>query len=134
MFGFNNDNTHSSRLNDWFNLGKQGTSLFNSYQGGSWGSSGTPWGAIADFAKTGYGAVTGHNDSNYSDFEEPFVYTLQGAGKGASLGGGWGALGGALYGLGYGFKDDIGLKDNNWLTTMLFPIGMGDEHKGLIQV
>ena len=44
---------------------------------------------------------------------------------GASFGP-WGALGGALYGLGYSFKDDLGLKDSNFLTQMLFPIGMGD--------
>ena len=38
----------------------------------------------------------------------------------------WGTLDGALYGLGYSFKDDLGLKDSNFLTQMLFPIGMGD--------
>lgn len=128
-YGFNNGTSHKSRLNDWFNTGSTAANGI-----GSWMSTGnTPWGAIAKGAKGLYGLTTGHNDSNYSDFEEPFVYTLQGAGQGASFGP-WGALGGALYGLGYGFKDDIGLKDNNWLTTMLFPIGMGDDHKGLIQV
>ena len=58
---------------------------------------------------------------------------MQGAATG-SMFGPWGALGGALYGLGYSFKDDIGLDDNNWLTTLLFPIGMGDEHQGIISV
>jgi hypothetical protein len=134
-FGRNSDNK-GSRVNDWFNTGKSGAGLFNSYTGGSWGSGGTPWGAIADFAKSGYGAATGHNDSNYSDFEEAFVYPLQGAGKAAGYSGGnpWATLGGALYGLGYAFKDDLGLKDNNWFTTLTFPIGMGDEHKGIIQL
>ena len=36
--------------------------------------------------------------------------------------------------LGYSFKDDLGLDDNDFLTTMLFPIGMGDEHNGIIQL
>jgi hypothetical protein len=38
----------------------------------------------------------------------------------------WGALGGALYGLGYSFKDDLGMKDSNFLTQITHPIGMGD--------
>ena len=130
MFGFsNNDNNHSSRLNDWFGAGQSAAGGIGSYMS----TGNTPWGAIASVAKKGYGAATGHNDSNYSDLEEEIVYPLQGAAIG-SMFGPWGALGGALYGLGYGFKDDIGLKDNNWFTNMLFPIGMGDEHKGIIQM
>lgn len=120
-FSFNNDNSHSSRLNDWFGLGNKAASGV-----GSWMSTGnTPWGAIGSVAKGGYKALTGHDDSNYSDVEESIVYPLQGASKGAMFGP-WGALGGALYGLGYSFKDDIGLKDSNFLTQLLFPIGMGD--------
>ena len=126
---FGNDNSHSSRLNDWFNIGNTAGSGIGSYMG----TGNTPWGAIAKGAKGLYGALTGHNDDNYSDLEEPFVYTAQGAGTG-SMFGPWGALGGALYGLGYSFKDDIGLKDNKWYTDVLFPIGMGDKHKGLIQL
>ena len=127
--GKTGNSSHSSRLNDLFGTGQSIGSGIGSYmQTGS-----TPWGAIAKAAKGGYGLATGHNDSNYSDFEEPFVYTAQGAGTGAQFGP-WGALGGALYGLGYSFKDDVGLKDNDWLTNIFFPVGMGDEHKGLIQL
>ena len=130
MFGFGDNNkSYSSRLNDWLGTGSSAASGIQSYMG----TGNTPWGAIGAVAKKGYGAATGHNDSNYSDLEEGIVYPLQGASMGAQFGP-WGALGGALYGLGYGFKDDIGLKDNNWLTNVLFPIGMGDEHKGLIQM
>jgi hypothetical protein len=117
-----------------FNLGGQGFRLFNNFQSnGGWGNGNTPWGAIASFAKSGYNTISGKNDKDYSDMEQSMIYPLQGASKGASFGP-WGALGGALYGLGYSFKDDIGLKDNNFLTNILFPIGMGDEHKGFIQV
>ena len=56
---------------------------------------------------------------------QPLIYPLQGATKGAQFGP-WGALGGALYGLGYSFKDDLGLKDSNFLTQILFPLDMGD--------
>ena len=127
LFG---NNSHNSRLNDWFGTGKSAIGGIGSYmQTGN-----TPWGAIASVAKKGYGAATGHNDSNYSDLEESVVYPLQGAANGFSFGGPWGALGGALYGLGYSFKDDLGLKDNKWYTNMLFPIGMGDEHNGLIRM
>jgi len=131
-FGFsnNNSNTHKSRLNDWFNTG---STIGNGAM--SYASTGnTPWGAIAKGAKGLYGLGTGHNDSNYSDLEEGIIYPAQGAAIGTSIMPGWGTLGGALYGLGYAFKDDLGLKDNNWFTTMTFPIGMGDEHKGIIQL
>ena len=112
---------YSDRVNDWFNMGNTAMSGIGSYMN----TGNTPWGAIGSFAKKGYKALTGHDDSNYSDLEESVVYPLQGASKGATFGP-WGALGGALYGLGYSFKDDIGLKDSNFLTQMLFPIGMGD--------
>lgn len=116
----------------WGNFG--GFGGFGSSGGGSGAGGGAPWGAIANAAKSGYSAFFNKDDGNYSDLEESIVYPLQGAGTGASYGGGWGALGGALYGLGYSFKDDIGLKDNNFLTDIIFPIGMGDEHKGFIQL
>lgn len=107
--------------------------------GGSGGSGGggTPWGAIGQGAKTGYNTIFQKTDENgyddYSDFEEPIVYAGQGASQMAQFGP-WAALGGALYGLGYGFKDDVGLEDNNWLTDIIFPIGMGDEHQGFISL
>lgn len=119
----------SSRLNDWKNFGGKVVNLFGKLKGstsasGSTGG-GTPWGAIGSVAKSGYNAITGHNDKNYSDLEESVIYPLQGASIGSTFGP-WGALGGALYGLGYSFKDDLGMKDSNFLTQMLFPIGMGD--------
>lgn len=85
----------------------------------------TPWGAIGAVAKQGYNTISGKDDKDYSDLEESIVYPLQGASIGASFGP-WGALGGALYGLGYSFKDDLGMKDSNFLTKMIFPIGLGD--------
>lgn len=100
--------------------------------GGSTGG-GMPWGAIAGVAKQGYNTFSGKDDADYSDTEQAVAYPLQGAAMGSSFGP-WGALGGALYGLGYSFKDDIGLKDNNILTDLIFPIGMGDEHQGLIRL
>lgn len=93
--------------------------------GGSGGGSSVPWGAIAGIAKQGYNKISGHDDEEYSDVEESVIYPLQGAAIGSSFGP-WGAAGGALYGLGYSFKDDLGLKDSNFLTQVLFPIGMGD--------
>ena len=102
-----------------------------SFGGGSGG--GTPWGLIGKTAKSGYNFISDKDDSDYSDLEQSTIYPLQGASAGAQFGP-WGALGGALYGLGYSFKDDIGLKDNNWFTDLVFPIGMGDEHQGLIQI
>lgn len=105
----------------WFgNNGTSGAGL------GTSGETGTvPWAAIAKAAKTGYGAFTGHDDSNYSDLEESIIYPTQGAAIG-SMFGPWGAAGGAAYGLGYSFKDDMGLKDSNFLTQLLYPIGLGD--------
>lgn len=104
---------------------------FGNFGGSSGG--GAPWGAIAGFAKQGYNGLTGKNEADYSDTEQTVAYPLQGAAMGSSFGP-WGALGGALYGLGYSFKDDIGLKDNELLTDIFFPIGMGDEHQGLIRI
>ena len=93
--------------------------------GGSVGSN-LPWGQIANSAKAMYNNYTGKSPEDYSDLEQSTIYPLQGAANGYSLGGPWGALGGALYGLGYSFKDDMGLKDSNFLTQLLYPIGMGD--------
>lgn len=121
LFG-NNNQSHSSRLNDWFNMGDTAASGVGSYmQTGN-----TPWGVIGSFAKQGYNNITGHKDKDYSDIEQSIVYPLQGAAKGMSTGNPWAALGGALYGLGYSFKDDLGLKKSNFLTQMLFPLDMGD--------
>ena len=85
----------------------------------------TPWGAIGAVGKQGYNLISGKDDKDYSDLEESIIYPIQGASMGASFGP-WGALGGALYGLGYSFKDDLGMKDSNFLTKMIFPIGLGD--------
>jgi hypothetical protein len=93
--------------------------------GGSGGGSNVPWAMIAKVAKEGYNGISGHDDEEYSDVEESVIYPLQGAAMGSKFGP-WGAAGGALYGLGYSFKDDLGMKDSNFLTQMLFPIGMGD--------
>lgn len=102
-------------------------SFLSKFKGGSSGSS-VPWAMIGGLAKGGYNSISGKDDKDYSDTEEAIIYPLQGASMGASYSGGnpWGALGGALYGLAYSFKDDLGLKDSNFLTQMLFPIGMGD--------
>ena len=98
--------------------------FLSKFKGGSFGGS-VPWAMIGGLAKGGYNSISGKDDKDYSDTEESVIYPLQGASMGASFGP-WGALGGALYGLGYSFKDDLGLKDSNFLTQMLFPIGMGD--------
>ena len=99
--------------------------LFSKLKDGSSSGGGTPWGLIGQVAKTGYNKISGHDDKEYSDLEEGIIYPLQGASVGAMFGP-IGAAAGALYGLGYGFKDDLGMKDSNFLTQMLFPIGMGD--------
>lgn len=104
--------------------GKSG-GLFSGGSGGSGGGGSVPWALIAKVAKEGYNGISGHDDEEYSDVEESVIYPLQGAAMG-SMFGPWGAAGGALYGLGYSFKDDLGMKDSNFLTQMLFPIGMGD--------
>ena len=98
--------------------------FLSKFKGGSSGG-GVPWAMIGGLAKGGYNSISGKDDKDYSDTEESVIYPLQGASMGAQFGP-WGALGGALYGLGYSFKDDLGLKDSNFLTQMLFPIGMGD--------
>lgn len=95
------------------------------FSGGSGGGSSVPWAMIAKVAKEGYNGISGHDDEEYSDVEESVIYPLQGAAMG-SMFGPWGALGGALYGLGYSFKDDLGMKDSNFLTQITHPIGMGD--------
>ena len=104
-------------------IGSSGGFL-SKFKGGSSDSS-VPWALIGSLAKGGYNSISGKDDEDYSDTEESIIYPLQGASMGASFGP-WGALGGALYGLGYSFKDDLGLKDSNFLTQLLFPVGMGD--------
>ena len=104
-------------------IGSSGGFL-SKFKGGSSGG-GVPWAMIGGLAKGGYNSISGKDDKDYSDTEESIIYPLQGASMGASFGP-LGALGGALYGLGYSFKDDLGLKDSNFLTQLLFPVGMGD--------
>ena len=113
----------NDRLNSAVGLGKSGLKIGQSYFGS--GSGSTPWGAIATAAKNGYNLITDKSPDEYSDFEQTMIYPVQGAATGAQFGP-WGAAGGALYGLGYSFKDDLGLEDDNFLTNVLFPIGMGD--------
>lgn len=120
---YNNTNNNETlgKINNIFNTGLKG--------GISYTRTGkTPWGAIGAIGKQSYNLFSGKKDKDYSDLEEGIIYPLQGASIGASFSGGnpWGALGGALYGLGYSFKDDLGLKDSNFLTQLIFPIGMGD--------
>ena len=119
----NSFNTTSTTSNSGglFSKLKGGTTSGSSGGGGS-----VPWAAIAGVAKGAYNSISGKEDKDYSDTEEAIIYPLQGAAMGSQFGP-WGALGGALYGLGYSFKDDLGMKDSNFLTQMLFPIGMGDD-------
>ena len=129
-----NNQEYQNKSNNPSLSGAVGTyNTISGYMGGSGigsGGGGTPWGAIGTATKTGYNSLLGKDDTDYSDWEESIIYPLQGAAQGSALGP-WGALGGALYGLGYSFKDDLGLEDNEWYTDLLFPIGMGDEHQGL---
>ena len=104
--------------------GSSSDGFLSKFKGGSSGG-GIPWAMIGGLAKSGYNSISGKDDKDYSDTEESVIYPLQGASMGAQFGP-WGAAAGALYGLGYSFKDDLGLKDSNFLTQMLFPIGMGD--------
>lgn len=98
-----------------------GSSAIGSFSNGG----GTPWGAIAGFGKNAYNMITDKNPSEYSDVEQSTIYPIQGAAVGSQFGP-WGTAAGALYGLGYSLRDDLGLKDSNFLTQVLFPIGMGD--------
>ncbi len=116
--GQNLDQDDSRRFGQF---GNQVGNLFSKWNG----SNSTPWSAIGSTAKSGYNMVYRKDDKDYSDLEESIIYPLQGASAGSQFGG-WGALGGALYGLGYSFKDDIGMKDSNFLTQLVFPINMGD--------
>lgn len=102
--------------------GSSGGKGFGSGSGG-----GTPWALIGGLAKGGYNSITGKDDQDYSDTEESIIYPLQGASMGAQFGP-WGAAGGALYGLGYSLKDDMGLKDSNFFTKLLYPIDMGGDY------
>lgn len=87
---------------------------------------GMPWGTLANMGENAYGKITKTTPKEYSDLEEGIIYPAKGAMKGFSYFGPWGALGGGLYGLGYAFKDDLGMKNSNFVTQMLFPLGMGD--------
>lgn len=124
----------SNAINGGGNSGSVLTSAINTEAGGAFGNGGEggggasslPWGQIANMGKGLYNNISGKTPEEYSDLEQSTIYPLQGAANGYSYGGPWGALGGALYGLGYSFKDDMGLKDSNFLTQMLYPIGMGD--------
>ncbi len=113
-----NNNENLNKVNNIFNTGLKGS--MNYARTGR-----TPWGAIGAIGKQSYNLLSGKDDKDYSDTEESVIYPLQGASIGANFGP-WGALGGALYGLGYSLKDDVGLKDSNFLTQLIFPIGMGD--------
>lgn len=130
-------NAEKPSLTGTYNTVKNVKGYFNGGSGAGASGGGAPWGAIASGVKTGYDTLFDKKDENgyddYSDFEQTMVYPGMGAAYGSSFGP-WGALGGAAYGLGYSFKDDVGLKDNDWLTTLIFPIGMGDEHEGLISL
>lgn len=108
------------------------TDALNTEMGSSSGSSGggfnVPWAAVAGIAKGLYNKFSNKTDKDYSDTEEAIIYPLQGAAMGNSFGGGnpWATAGGALYGLGYSFKDDLGMKNSNFLTQLTHPIDMGD--------
>jgi len=106
-------------------IGSEVGSGAGSSGGGGFGGGGVPWAMIANVGKGLYNNISDKTPEDYSDTEQAVIYPLQGAANG-SMFGPWGALGGLLYGLGYAFKDDIGLKDSNFFTQMLFPIGMGD--------
>lgn len=108
----------SDSINSYVNSGSSSASS---------SSGGTPWALIGTLGKSAYNGISGHDDKDYSDTEESIIYPLQGASMGAQWGP-WGALGGALYGLGYSLKDDIGLKDSNFMTKALFPIDMGGDY------
>lgn len=115
------DTTNNSRMNSLQGAISNGANAFSGFKGGG----GTPWGAIAGAGKNTYNFITNKTPSEYSDTEQSIIYPLQGAAMGSRFGP-LGAAAGALYGLGYSFKDDIGLKDSNFFTKLLFPIGMGD--------
>ena len=121
LYGGVEDNNYRNKLNNIFDLGTKTYGAYNKFQQ----TGKTPWTAIGSIAKQGYNTFSGKSPKDYSDVEQSVIYPLQGASAGAQFGP-WGALGGALYGLGYSFKDDLGLKDSNFFTQMLFPIGMGD--------
>lgn len=142
----NDRGTQSNQNNNLSGLLNSGKQAYDAYKSGAFnfgggggegagagGGSSVPWAAIGKGAKSMYNSGFGLDDADYSDTEESVIYPLQGASVGAQFGP-WGALGGALYGLGYSFKDDLGLEDNEWYTDLIFPIGMGDEHQGLIQL
>lgn len=131
---FGSGSSGSMTMDNILGNGGSGSMTFdNITSSGGGGFGGTPLGVIGGIGKQGYNLFSGKGDGDYSDVEQSTIYPLQGASMGAQFGP-WGALGGALYGLGYSFKDDLGLKDNNFLTDIIFPIGMGDEHQGLLGI
>lgn len=130
QYGANPENNSSfgsssilNGINSFVNSGSSGSGT----SGGSGAGGSVPWAAIGALAKSGYNSLTNQTDKDYSDTEESIVYPLQGASLGAQFGP-WGAAGGALYGLGYSFKDDMGLKDSNFFTKMLYPIDLGGDY------
>lgn len=133
QYGANPDNNSSfgsssilNGINSFVNSGSSGAGASGG-SGGSGAGGSVPWAAIGALAKGGYNSLTNQTDKDYSDTEESIIYPLQGASLGAQFGP-WGAAGGALYGLGYSFKDDMGLKDSNFFTKMLYPIDLGGDY------
>lgn len=132
---FGSGSSGSMTMDNILGNGGSGSMTFdNITSSGGGGFGGTPLGVIGGIGKQGYNLFSGKGDADYSDVEQSTIYPLQGLSMGASTGNPLAALGGALYGLGYSFKDDLGLKDNNFLTDIIFPIGMGDEHQGLLGI
>lgn len=130
-FGGSSGSAITDAINGGGGSGSAVTDALNTEMGsssGSGGGSNVPWAAIAMAAKSGYNKLSNKTDKDYSDTEEAIIYPLQGAAMGNSFSNGnpWATAGGALYGLGYSFKDDMGMKDSNFLTQMIFPIDLGD--------
>lgn len=127
VIGAVNGTGSGTAITNAFNNSTGATSAAGGATKGGFGGfgGGFPWAAIGGLAKGAYNEFSGKDDKDYSDTEESIIYPLQGASMG-SMFGPWGAAGGALYGLGYSFKDDLGMKDSNFLTKLVFPIGMGD--------
>lgn len=135
----NNESNSSGSTNGWQqganSLAQNGLGALSKWgaSNGS-GAGGAGWAMGADMGKNLYNSLSGKTDKDYSDTEESIIYPLEGAAKGYSYGGPWGALGGAVYGLGYSLKDDLGLKDSNFFTKMLFPIDMGGDYNDWFKI
>lgn len=115
------DNTNNKTMNSIQGIIGNGANGAQSYASGG----GTPWGAIAGVGKNTYNLISNKTPGEYSDTEQSVIYPLQGAATGSQFGP-WGAAAGALYGLGYSLRDELGLKDSNFFSQLLHPIGMGD--------